>query len=286
MSLLINRPFQGKSIPLGRLVIDQRHPLARGLVTCLVPGVMGGLDLLQNTSKINDLTIDIKLRVSVGAEGPGYATSTSVSAAYGSSTVVGLNSPLLLPTNTSALTLYWRGAREATIVGSEIWGTTFDNVLTSPPYVAMLRLFGTDMESRWNSNGTAFNSAATTPIPATGIPFSHCATFTVGGNVVTYKDGVSFSSDTFGAIAPTTSSAPFLYLATVRGNDFGSGMVSFIALAWNRALSADEITALDRDPYRLLIPVSDNVNILSPSVIADADTTTIFRIRQGWRIQP
>jgi hypothetical protein len=246
--------------------IDWSHPLANGLIGCWLPGIHGPVDLCGNHP---DLFVQPLSIPGATVEGPAQFSSPG-------STIGGMSgqSPDMFK-NATQVTLYWRG----TPMGSDgasyssLCGIVF-NVGQGPPYL----VYNLQLQGDWNSFLPAWNTGGTWTLgPATnltgfyGQQISLGATFVVGGNVFGYVNGVSVASKAFGASPPNVTPTS---TTIINGNNAAGGPSAYanahcnIALIYNRALSADEMAWLDREPYSFLATADAPLQAFTGGVVS------------------
>ncbi len=256
----ILKPYSGLlnpgrlQVPNGPLAIDWTHPLTRSLIACYVPGVMGGVDVTGSGPALNNAVGGLPTNATPAMTPEGAATTN-----YWKSF-----EPIpALFTNQVAMTLYWRGML---IVNSG----SFEGVLqinysdpgSSPVSIAQLSSDSTGLQDKtavfWNNAGsqnTSFGFA--TPLAINKMA-SYAATMPVGGTAFVYHNGLVDpnypTGANFGASPPNSTATSVLYVGS-------PSTYTNIALIWNRALSADEMFALDLDPYGFLIPAEAEMPI-------------------------
>lgn len=277
---MLFRSLVTKHLPATVLQIDPSHPLAQGLISCYVPGVMGGIDLVGGL----DLTL-ANCYPDISQEGPVLSTLTTGFAGPSYPSV-----PLDHPWRSfTSLTMYWRGVPPPSGGGlalfpSRVFALEYGGSDNSPYFVAG---FYVSTQTDPAVFQTAWNTAGVFTVAAVGsgsvafnrLPFSVAASFVVNGNVVSYLNGVPYDTTAFGAGAPTYAVDSTLDL-TGENNVGASGLASTIACAWNRALSTAEIAALDADPYCFLMPAEGAMPALVAAAAAAGTSFSAFSIPQ------
>jgi len=238
------RPPQRRLLPVGPLKIDWSHPLTNGLMACYVPGVMGGINLVGNGGNIiGGTTADFW---SNSVEGP-------------SARIVASDSQLLGPAPASwaastEFSIYTRYFVSGSTLGANPRMAAIEpnNTNGSPFCLVCILSLSSALSVAWNTGGSFTSVGFGTSWTANTVK-SLGATFKVNGSVITYDGGVSVGTGaSFGASAPTSTVPTVLIGGLTTG---GSNVVNgnnFISCFWNRVLSADEMAAIDADPYCFL----------------------------------
>ena len=225
--------------------IDWSNPLTDGLIGCYVPGVTGGYNLTG-----------LGANLTPGSAGNAFVT-TKEGAAWTTASASGGFSTASAPAawKTGNATLYMRGYNSSTTNANYIFGV-FYGTGTNPYYVVSIGVPNASpnvLQAQWNTGGTYTTGSNSTKSPGTF--FSYGATFAVGGNVLSYLNGVQAASNSFGASAPNNTGTDTLSLFTTQPID----LLINIALAWNYPLTAAQVAALDADPYQFLIWPEDEI---------------------------
>ena len=244
------------SVPIGPLRVDWTHPLARGLVTCYVPGTMGGKDLAAMGG-----ALDLHINTSTGSiidtfGGPALFNSNSSVVECPYSAAIPSTHPTLNWTNG---TLFWDGC--LTVAGglpgdyNNPFLINYNN-LGTPPYVLLgfttENMCPLSFATQWNTGATLTTSGAYSPgITNQFAPFNLAASALVGGNVLSYLNGVLFDTTAFGASAATSAATACM---SINGSPpaYSASFATRIAAFWNRVLSADEIAYLSVHPFCFL----------------------------------
>jgi hypothetical protein len=240
-----------RMMPNGRLRIDWSHPLANGLIGCWVPGVAGGIDLTGNHPTAT--TVGSGGKTDVTVEGPGYnfnATTTALKTTMTSA------APAVQALITAGkFSLYWRGYLAAAGGG---FATLFGMQESSSGQLFLVGAFtgsgfnnsAGDVGIQMNRAGSSNAAGATSLTMGAGNLYSICMTYDNGANALNmYLNGTGDSNNprTVAGGLPTCAGTPTLY---VGGDNCGS--IMNMGLMYSRALSADEMKVLDKDPYCFL----------------------------------
>lgn len=256
MAIVLNPPT-GKLLLPGPLKIDWSNPLATGLIGCWVPGVFFGINLAGNGTNLKtDTTLATTATTGNTQEGPGLLSNTGANS--------GLNgvctSPFLDYSN--GKTHFWRGLPIAAATNtSNTIGVAVDITGGTSNVLSSITLDGArNPLLKWNNAGTANNGGAGGLTVTLGQMYTLAGTFAVGGNAILYVYGPGAANGVqnttaFGASAPTGAGANTGICLNTSENVFQNIKANCnIACIWNRVLSAQEISALNDDPYQFLIP--------------------------------
>jgi hypothetical protein len=284
---IVFRPPQRRIIPSsgfgGALKIDWSHPIANGIVAAFVPGVSGvidlcgGLTLAQGTAATFD----------AASEGPAMSHAAAGTGPFGT-----VPSGHALR-SWAKLSYYWRGAVGASLgatANARLIGVNYDSVSTSPFITAALYLDNgsptnpNTWKAAWNAGGSFSIATNHSAISVTaGAVFSAAATYNQSGNVKSYSNGLLFDTTAWGAGAPTYGSAPQFCLGS-DPSSLSAGLKVFVAFAWNRELGAEEIAALDADPYCFLISAEAELPLLYAPPTQFSGTNAVNP--QNWKLLP
>jgi len=246
MVATVFKPGRTLAIPVwGKPRIDWTHPLANGLISCFVPGVAAGIDL---TSTVGDLTADTSVVLGVSQEGPALVTTVSAGGLYKTG---GLPSSI---TGFNQLSLYYRGYPLGNQNTYTHWfGILYSNTDSNPYHIASISSPGpTVVWLEWNSGGSYSHLNGGYVWPSGVVRLA--GTFNVGGNASLYVNAVLQEAKAFGASQPTSSASSTLCVQSYPPDtDRPSNAACFLSLIYNRELSANEVAALDSDPYGFLI---------------------------------
>ena len=241
------------NVPLGNLRVIWTHPLARNLVTCYVPGVMGGKDLAAFAG-----ALDLNINVSTSSifdtfGGPALQNTESGSILGPVSPVIPSSHPLR---NFTQLTMFWDGCclnSAQPLNHDNAISINYDNTGASPYIVFSLVTNAAsplELNVQWNTAGVLANGP-NSPAPNNYFaPFNMAGSAVVGGNVLSYFNGLLFGTTAFGASAPTSTAT-----TNISVNAYYTASCAFntrVAAIWNRALSADEINWLSHHPFCFL----------------------------------
>ena len=253
MGLIYPRQFANllspkRQVPMGRLQIDWKHPLALDLIGCWVPGVMGGIDV---AGKAPTLLPGSSQAYKMSPEGPGiYGAANSY-----------LSAIATLPFKSwTKFTVYFRSYQVSSpdTHGPGYFYLTYNNLsgaMGNPYAIAGL---GAKNATQWH---VFWNTSAATLVESSGTSIvaglqSLGATFMVGGNVIAYSSGAAVQSTNFGVdSAPAYSTTSTISLGgDIEQPTYANNQICTIGCAWNRVLSAAEMAWLDQDPYGFLLP--------------------------------
>ena len=268
-------------------VLNRGHPLARGLIGCWLPGVLGGFDLCSNTQLIKSANASFYPTT----DGMGSGAITLGSYCGWNSANLAAPSPLL---SWSQLTIFYRG----TIIGNSdsyacLAGIAWDNANTSPYFSAAMAAQGgvtdwSQLAAAW-ANGTSFTSGPVISlIPTLGREISLASTFVSnGGNVNLYLNGALQNTTAFGTNPPNFGTTPQFVIhltpSQVARTPNASNNAAFV---WNRALSQTELVYLHNDPYCFLWYPEDDIFAEMVGLAAlPISQIPVFQIANsmGWR---
>lgn len=256
MQLPIIKAPSEKRVKGGIPRVNLNHPLAWWLVGAWLPGSCFGYDLTGRGLNLVSLSgFRIKTTIEGMAMDAGNASS-SLSA----------TAPTYIRSLAVGITLYTRcqwGAANGGVSASI--GISYDNAVTSPFNVYQMNQgggLGTSVFASWNAGGT--NSSGTQTVLTFGALYGLAATFTVGGNVIIYANGVAQTTDAWtsggGSGPPNTTATSTLVL-----NGFPGLPARFtdddqtLSMVFSKALSATEVAFLDADPYGMFLWPEDDI---------------------------
>lgn len=223
-------PFRG---PTGFVRVDPFHPLARGLTACWVPS-MGFVDV---TRQGNDGAPN-GLKMGAGVMGPCYDGGGYLSVPYSAAAFPNGNSTIAAWVTNNA-----QSAGE--IIGRWFSGGKWGFKITSTSDVVRL-----DIGVSGGETG-GYNSFRT----VAGITYGVVAVadFSAGSASI-YNSGGYVNAMT--GLTLDMSAQDFGIGAVKDGGSYGTAFDGkiHIAMAWNRALTAEEVWALDAAPFQFLIP--------------------------------
>jgi len=263
------RPFQvlspRRTVPNAACVIDWSHPLARGLVACWLPGVMGGIDLTGNCPDMTYANGSSSTNTNVlSQEGPAWGALGSASS----------NSPYMWCAtppavyNSTVLSTYYRADRNGASSnpgGSGSWALFInDNNAGSSPYVSIAMGDNntgamTTASGFYQHAAGTYNFTSTIDLSSAGL-VSWLITWNPAGNNIQYSKGVQKTSDAW-AGDNTMHLKSTSQISINTWHQFPTRLVSclpYIICIWNRVLTAEEAAWLDADPYGFLLPANQN----------------------------
>jgi hypothetical protein len=239
---------RGQLPPFAKLRIDSSHPLANGLLACYVPGVSGGINLAGRGGNLTPVNSAGNQTWDVGPDGPAWKTT------IGGDALSGLAPAAFLGSNNS---FYWRGiftSVPASGNGNYLMGIGYDNVSSAPYLFQSVDIsHSSGFICLEFDNGGYTRQDDPNVVPVNTV-IGSCATFSLGGVATIYRNGVSVGTVAY-TVQSTSTATSTIYIC---GNNASTARTipakTFFGCIWNRALSANEVAALDADPYGFLIP--------------------------------
>lgn len=241
-------------VPIGRIRIDWNHPLANGLILCLVRGEW--VDI-AGTSWVIGLTQQVASGLyGAGPEGMGYAGGP---AAWTTAL------PASHSLEVTPISYYTRGwfTTQASGTGS-LQGTSFQQPNVTPFVVTGIGLDGTGppakLQAKWNTAGVVQSLTSSGAAFSANSLCSAGASFPLpGGNTLVYQNGVQTGSLSFGG-------NPANFTATSNYTNGDANFVRYVQYVWSRVLTAAEFLWLHNSPYELLIPVDSEMSELGSPI--------------------
>ena len=254
-------------LPSGSLDIDWTHPIANGLLSCHVPGIMGTIDLVTGQ---NYLSKDGSPIFGLSRDGPALISNgTNTGGMSGTAPAALLN----LPSISIFLSGYQGGA--ATQFSHPL-GISYDSVPNDPYlYIAFTNNTTANVwQLEFNSGGPGFYQSTSGFTYTQNADISLGGTFnSVSGNAYLYGYGVekaSLTGLTSAAQAGSTARFILMYEASMSTQD--TAISCNIACFWGRELSHDEMAQLDREPFCFLVPAEYELPALYVSGAAETIT--------------
>lgn len=230
-------------VPTGQLTIDYTHPLANGLMLCLVPGVMGGVDLTGNVPLFTATPASV-----MGPEGSGLSGGINA-------TTPTANYPQF--TTPHEISLYVRGHVFSVSTTFDGWlGVNYNQPITAPFNIFLLGNNATAGQAWMIFNNGGTQTSGATFNYAAG-PLSAGGTGSVSGNaMITYHNGLSVGQVAYGT--PNATSTSYV---TAFGPTVTNGITFYCGYMWNRALTPAEMAWIDADPYAFLVPAEYDLTV-------------------------
>lgn len=218
-------------LPIGPLKIDWKHPLARGLVSGLVPASSFGMrEIVTRKETVYDTSITFG---PYGVENLNANKSVDFPSEVALGSNVSVVCDITMYSNPSPPHLGIFGAASTSNDGFEL----MVNNTTADIWWAV--------ETNWaiNSTGVTFPS---------GEQHVMALTYSSGGGTSIFKDGVNIGGDAASGGLTYTSDFQLFNRGDDNTNFDSTGLYKWVWV-WNRKISSGEVRSVQRDPYQFLI---------------------------------
>lgn len=231
---LLPRLYAPRSKPKGA-ELDRDHPLARGLVGLWTFSEAGGAAVYDKVAGyVGSVTSPAWTGGPIGAALSFDGSSTAVNAG---NVCAGLTTGL-----TIAVWFYWNAQQntQAVLVDKGAGSQEYRLKFTGGNTLAL------DVPGTYPNNETATSSAI-----SAGTWHFAVATNNAGGVGVIYVDGQQARVNNSFVAPGAATSVPLFFGNYSGGSAYFNGKIAYVGI-WNRALSAQEVTALTAEPFTML----------------------------------